>query len=60
MDESPTKGGNSVVRETERKTLNILIKCSQFEFDFKMQVERLKNCDRLLVGANVILPVVGV
>lgn len=55
----PTKGGNSMVRETEWKILSILIKCTQFEFDFKMQIEKWKYCDRLLVGANAISPIVG-
>lgn len=47
------------MRETERKILNILIKYPQFELDFKVQIEKLKYCDRLVVGANTILPIVG-
>ena len=42
VEESLTKEGTCVVREAERKILNILIKCTQLEFDFKIQIEKVK------------------
>lgn len=42
VEESLTKEGTCVVTEAERKILNILIKCTQLEFDFKIQIEKVK------------------